>query len=431
MAVGSCAHRRYHPSPIGDYDPVMGRTYSASEIATEANVPGERVAWLDSFGALRRDAHGGFTFGSILVTKLISAVLDAGLPASTIEVVLTEGWLNLGNVDAYLPHEPATRSTRSFREFQETIGDRASLLPTLYRTLGLPSPDYSEPIHVDEEEMLERFLEGWRLATDDDAILRAARLIAEAARVAMLGWADLIDEQITGPARERLLRGEVESYPDEPSDAFTTLTAVLPGMFRWVGSRYLEQRVTGSIAEALEELLASRGLAALPRASTLPTIVFADLSGFTQLTEQHGDDAAAATATLLQRHADTAAMHHGGRLVKLLGDGALLVLRDPIAGVAAALDLVETMRRDGLPSARAGIDAGPVIQRDLDVFGGTVNRASRIADVAGPGEVLVSGSVAAAATGPAFVLEPLQAQSLKGLAEPVFLFRVTRTRASG
>jgi hypothetical protein len=62
----------------------------------------------------------------------------------------------------------------------------------------------------------------------------------------MLGWADLVDEQITGPSRDRLLRGELVRYPDEAIAAFTTLTGVLPRMFSWLAARYVEQRVMGS-----------------------------------------------------------------------------------------------------------------------------------------------------------------------------------------
>jgi adenylate cyclase len=402
------------------------RGYSAREIAFEAHVPEERVAWLASLGVLRRHDRGGFTFGSILVTKLISALLEVGIPAATIELVAGEGWLNLGNVDEYLPHEPGLRSTRSFGEFQAAAGPRGALLPTLYQTLGLPPPDPAEPIHEDEEDMFELFLEGWRLAGDDDALFRAARLIGEGTRMAMLGWADLVDEQIAGPARKRLLRGDITRYPDEATTAFTTLTGLLPRMFSWLGARYIEQRVTGSIVEALEELLASRDLAPIPSSAAPPAIVFADLSGFTLLTEQRGDETAALTATLFQRHADTAASHHGGRLVKLLGDGALLRFPDPIAGVEAALELIEAMSGEGLPTAHAGIDVGPVVERDLDVYGRTVNLASRIADAAAPGEVLVSDRVACAAKGRAVDLERLKERSLKGIPEPVSLFRATR-----
>jgi class 3 adenylate cyclase len=69
-------------------------------------------------------------------------------------------------------------------------------------------------------------------------------------------------------------------------------------------------------------------------------------------------------------------------LVKLLGDGAMLHLTDASAGVDAAMDLVETMSGEGALSSHAGVHVGSVIERDLDVFGQTVNLASRIADVA-------------------------------------------------
>jgi adenylate cyclase len=106
--------------------------------------------------------------------------------------------------------------------------------------------------------------------------------------------------------------------------------------------------------------------------------------------------------------------------------GPLLRFPDPIAGVEASLELIEAMRGEGLPTAHAGIDVGPVVERDLDVFGRTVNLASRIADAAAPGEVLVSDRVACAAKGRAVDLERLKERSLKGIPEPVSLFRATR-----
>jgi adenylate cyclase len=114
-------------------------------------------------------------------------------------------------------------------------------------------------------------------------------------------------------------------------------------------------------------------------------------------------------------------------LVKLLGDGAMLRFPEPVLGVDAALDLVETMSGEGAVAAHAGIDAGPVIERDLDVFGRTVNLASRIADMAQPGEVLATHAVADAANEPSFRFEPLEEANLKGIVEPVPLFRVSRS----
>jgi adenylate cyclase len=112
-------------------------------------------------------------------------------------------------------------------------------------------------------------------------------------------------------------------------------------------------------------------------------------------------------------------------LVKLLGDGAMLRLADAAVGVSAALELVQTMSGEGIVSSHAGVHTGPVIERDLDVFGQTVNLASRIADAAGPGEVLASEAVAEAAGDGGFAFERLREVDLKGLPDPVALFRVT------
>jgi adenylate cyclase len=408
----------------------VARLYSAREIAAEAGAREDRIAWLVSIGLLKPDKRGSFSFGAVFAVKMVSALLDAGLPETTVERAADEGWLNFGHIDDYLPHEPGRRSDRTFTEFQAAAGPRASFLPAVYEVLGLPKPNPSAAIHVDEEEMLQRFLEGWRLARDDDSLIRAARLIAEGTRVATLGWAELLDEQIAAPARERMLRGEIDQFPDEARVAFATLVHLVPEMFTWLSYRYLEQRSVETIVDGFEHFLASRDLAPTPQPHAPPAIVFVDLSGFTRMTEERGDETAVRTAASLQRLVDATAARHGGRLVKLLGDGAMLRFPEPLVGVDAALELVETMSGEGALAAHAGIHAGPVIERDLDVFGRTVNLASRIADVAQPGEVLASDAVASEAQDGSYGFEPLEDANLKGIPEPVPLFRVTRSRHS-
>jgi class 3 adenylate cyclase len=243
----------------------------------------------------------------------------------------------------------------------------------------------------------------------------------------MLGWADLMDEQLGEPARERLLRGELQEFPDDVRVAFTKVTRLAPEMLKWLSARYLEHRSVTRIVEVFEGFLASRGLASIPEPPSPPAIVFADLSGFTHLTWEGGDASAVAAASSLQRHADATATRYGGRLVKLLGDGAMLRLTNATVGVDAALDLVETMSDEGALSSHAGVHIGPVIERDLDVFGQTVNLASRIAEAAGPGEVLASEAVVESAGDAAFGFEWIEDAELKGLPGRVTLFRVTRT----
>jgi adenylate cyclase len=404
------------------------RSYSAAMIAAEAGCPEERVRWLAELGLLTAE-HGRFTFGAVVAVKMVSALIESGITTETIEHAAAEGLLAFRRTDEYLPHEPGPRSDRTFAEFQADAGSRAELLPAVYEVLGLPKPDPSSPIHADEEAMLERFLQVWRSAPDADSLLRAARLMAEGTRAAMLGWANLVSEQFAEPAQRRLFRGELDEFPDEVGVTFATATRLVPEMFLWLSARYLEQRSVTRIVEGFERFLASRGLAPPPDPLGPPAIVFVDLSGFTRLTRERGDESAVRAATSLQRRADEAARRHGGRLVKLLGDGAMLRLTDATAGVAAALDLVETMGGERTLSSHAGVHAGPVIERDHDVFGHTVNLASRIADMAGPGEVLTTEAVVEA-TGSAqktFGFERIEDTELKGFPGPVAVFRVTRT----
>jgi class 3 adenylate cyclase len=103
----------------------------------------------------------------------------------------------------------------------------------------------------------------------------------------------------------------------------------------------------------------------------------------------------------------------------------MLFFRDAQRGLEAALDLVRALSVDGSLPAHAGIHAGPVVERDLDLFGRTVNLASRIAEVAGPGEVLASEAVVEAVDDPAWQFERADAAVLKGITDPVLLFRVT------
>src|SRR5206468_5403694 len=122
-----------------------------------------------------------------------------------------------------------------------------------------------------------------------------------------------------------------------------------------------------------------------------------DLSGYTRLTEQRGDAAAAALAEALAVLVERSAGGHGGVPVKWLGDGVMVHYREPAGAVRSALGLAGQLPQAGLPPAHVGVAAGPVVAQGGDYFGRTVNLAARIAAHAGAGQVLVSGSVAASA----------------------------------
>ena len=112
-------------------------------------------------------------------------------------------------------------------------------------------------------------------------------------------------------------------------------------------------------------------------------------------------------------------MNHGGKPVKWLGDGVMFHFRDPGPGVLAALEMVEGAREVDLPPAHVGLHAGPVLFQEGDYFGRTVNVASRIADYARQGEVLVSQDVVDATEGLPVEFESIGPVELKGLTEAI------------
>ncbi|HEY6710136.1 MAG TPA: adenylate/guanylate cyclase domain-containing protein [Actinomycetota bacterium] len=165
----------------------------------------------------------------------------------------------------------------------------------------------------------------------------------------------------------------------------------------------------------------------LPLADRAFMACYLDLVGYTRLTEERGDQAAAELAGRLAELVGHTAREHGGLPVKWLGDGVMVYFREPAAAVRAALQMVERLSAAGLPPAHVGVAAGPVVAQGGDYFGRTVNLAARIAAHAGPGQVLVSASVAEAGLPAGVALAEAGEVRLKGFARPVRLLEASRT----
>jgi adenylate cyclase len=151
--------------------------------------------------------------------------------------------------------------------------------------------------------------------------------------------------------------------------------------------------------------------------------VFADLSGYTRLTEESGDEVAVSVSLSLAELVSEAATRHRGEVVKLLGDGVLLHFQDPGGAIRASMEIVDSAPSRGLPPAHIGVNAGPMIYEEGDYFGRTVNIASRIAARAGPGQVFVGEAVVANTATDGFRLIEVGEFDLKGIASPVRIFQ--------
>lgn len=159
------------------------------------------------------------------------------------------------------------------------------------------------------------------------------------------------------------------------------------------------------------------------RDTTTKAAVFADLCDYTQLTEAFGDEAAAEMAVLLGVIARDVARRHGGRVVKMLGDGAHLHFDDAADAVRAAIAFLARVRASGLPCARVGVNAGPMVEANRDYYGRAVNVAARIAAQAAPGTVFVGEPAITGASDVRF--ERVGPMALRGVAQQVTVYRAT------
>ena len=165
----------------------------------------------------------------------------------------------------------------------------------------------------------------------------------------------------------------------------------------------------------------------MPVTTMSGTIVFTDIVGFTQLTDEHGDDVA---LTMLERQEQLVrrSLPATARVVKELGDGLLLWFDDPGAAIVTALELQRSFEEetdDDMPMwVRIGMHWGCPRARGDDIVGRDVNLASRIMDLAAPGEVLCSEATATQAGAvPGVGFEALGPVYVRGIADPVPLMR--------
>lgn len=157
-----------------------------------------------------------------------------------------------------------------------------------------------------------------------------------------------------------------------------------------------------------------------------PAICFVDLTGYTRITEERGDEVAAELAASLATLVEDISRRHGGRPIRWLGDGGMFLFKEPEAAVWSGLDMVESAPRAGLPPMHIGIHTGPVVFQDGDVYGRTVNLASRIASYAEAGQVLASDETLGHSSDRGLRFASLGPVRLKGISRPVTLHRAAR-----
>lgn len=397
---------------------------SLGELAARAGISSEEVERLVACGILvPRVGSRPFRAVDALKIRVARACEEGGLPMEGMAEAVRAGLLSFAFVESW-PFEPwGSRGPQTHLELAEEAGLPFEALRRLLEAFGFARLE-PEGVVADAERPI-ALLAG-RIVdlgiVDEAALARLGRVYEEAFRRIALAETEIYHSGVEMP----LLRSGMDERRtmELASSLSPSLTGMLDAALMAAYRRQQELTWTEHQIEHIEQALEDAGVS-FP-AAPATAMCFLDLSGYTRLTDEHGDEEAAALAGRLADIVQLRSRSHGGEVVKWVGDGVMFRFRDPSGAVVSSLDMVEEIPAAGLPPAHVGVAAGPVIRQGGDYYGRTVNLASRISDRAESGQVLVSEPVAKMASVRSVTFVPVGPVELKGLTGPVDLFEARR-----
>ena len=395
--------------------------YKIAEAAVRAGISVDELSRMVELGILRPDAEGRLTPGDTRRGALVSSLATAGIPLLGLGAAMQSGLVSLDFLDEPAYERFSALSGVTFAQLAERTGVPVELLMLIREATG-SSPPLPDDRVRDGELPYGAFIE-FQVAAGFNtiAIRQLLRVAGDSLRRMAEMEAAWWNSEVMAPAMAAGKR------PDDTLAAdFVTRLNVLSE--RAVLEMYRLQQTrtwTANIIESMETMLAAAGLHT--RLEHPPAMCFLDITGYTRLTQERGDAAAADLAEQLGRLVQRTSIKYGGRSVKWLGDGVMFYFPNPGPDVVAALEMVESVAGAGLPPAHVGLHAGPVIFQEGDYYGATVNVASRIAEYARPGEVLVSQEVVDASAGVTVGFREIGPVELKGVGGAIRLHAASRS----
>jgi adenylate cyclase len=397
---------------------------SASELAELAGATKAEVERMVDLGILvPRDGAGPFLATDVQKIRLAKACEEAGLPMNGIASAVQAGRLSFAFLEASPFRRWAVRSARTYRQVSEETGVPLDLLREVLESMGFAMVAPDELIREDELEVVPLLQLGLSTGVLDQTWLtRAGRAYAEGLRLAAKAENDIYHARFEMPMLESGADQQtaMELASRLGGDFVPLVDRALLACYR----RQQELAWIEHLVEHIETELEKAGV--LGRPERLPAMCFLDLAGYTRLTEERGDQAAAELAASLTVLVQHSSREYGGVPVKWLGDGVMFHFWDPAGAALAALAMAEELPLAGLPPAHVGVVAGPVVAQGGDYFGRTVNLAARIAARAAAGQVLVSQSVVETASPQGVTFVDLGDVRLQGISRPVRVFEARR-----
>jgi adenylate cyclase len=337
------------------------------------------------------------TPNSETVAHVWSWLLDRGVSPDDIHRAEADHTLHLLVIEHLIVPE---RPTYTPAQVADIVGMSLDEVRRYWRSLGLT--DVADDVVAFSDRDVEALttLNGllrFRMV-DEKVAVQMSRVIGSS--MARIADAEIMASPVLSGAADDVARAEL---------FIETADATLPSLARlleYAWRRHLQVAARrGMLLRAAQDAPATANLA----------VGFADLVGFTAISQQVSDQALAELVGRFEEIAFDVVVRRGGRVVKMIGDEAMFVCDRPVDAVHIGIELAEAHSgEDSVAEVRVGIACGPVLPREGDYFGPVVNLASRIVNIANPGSVVVSGDVRqAVGDDPSFEWKSLRTRYLK------------------
>jgi adenylate cyclase len=396
--------------------------HSRQEVARRAGVDTGYVDRLVELGILRPGAGDAFSPGDVRRARWVQGLERAGVPLDGMAAAVRDGALSFTFLDATAFDRFAGVSGTTFHQLSQRTSIPMDLLKVVREAVGFSQPRPEDLVREDELSIVPAIELQLSTGFRPVVIERWLRVCADSLRRIAETESDWWKTEVEQPLLEGgMSEGEML---EAQADLGSLMAPLAEQAFLSIYHGQQEHVWSQNWLEGVEGALERAGL--YSRLDRPPAICFLDITGYTRLTEERGDEAAADLAARLATLVRASSQEHGGRPVKWLGDGVMFHFRDPGSGVLAALEMVEGVATHALPPAHVGIHAGPVVFQEGDYFGRTVNIAARIAEYARPGEVLVTREVVEAAEGKPARFTEIGPVELKGVSGTLRLHTARR-----
>lgn len=384
------------------------RGLSLTEAAARVGVaPGTLRRWADQGNIPQFDGH--WTPAAVAHARVVARMRERGHSLKSIREATDQGRLAFGYVEALFPeHE----GVHSLRDAADETGLEPALIERIMTTLGV-SQARAESISEDELQLLRYVAAVLAAGLPLVAMLQLVRVYGQA----MAQVADAEVRLFHLYVHEPLMRSGSSGMQmaEEMLSLSGELLPLASPVMDQVHQRYLQHFIEQDVVGHMEADLDGN---ALDLGRMRVAMAFADLAGYTRLTEEVGElEAVDAVERFVE--AVEVTLPDEARVIKTIGDEVMIVGADP----ATLTDWAVGFQRlqGGRPLPRIGIHYGDALYRDGDYYGRDVNIASRVAARSAGGEVLVTRPVVEHA-GPHLEFERIAEVKLKGFNQPTEIF---------